>query len=167
VTGADRRASRGAVEVTFRVDAADLRAKGGLDAAKVEEAARAALEEGGRAGAALSVVLVDDPTLARLHAEHLGDPSVTDVMSFDLGEDGGGPVGEVVVSVDRARDVAARRGVSFARELALYVVHGVLHLCGHDDGDDDERSAMRAAERRVLDRLGYEADDAPHELDGT
>ena len=129
----------------------------------VVAAVDAALAHGGRAGVDVDVVLVDDPTLAELHGRFLGDPSPTDVMSFDLGDDGG-PVGELYVSVDRAAAVAAARGVRVERELALYLVHGALHLCGHDDHEDDDRAAMRAAERAVLASLGYEDDLAPHDL---
>jgi probable rRNA maturation factor len=134
-----------------------------LDDAAVVALVDAALAHGGRAGIDVDVVLVDDPTLADLHGRFLGDPSPTDVMSFDLGEDGGGPAGELYVSVDRARAVAGARGVRVARELALYLVHGTLHLCGHDDHSDDERAVMRAAEREVLAGLGYEDDVAPHD----
>lgn len=134
-----------------------------IDDGAVVDAVVAALTHGGRAGLAVDVVLVDDPTLADLHARFLGDPTPTDVMSFDLGEDGGGPAGELYVSVDRARAVAGARGVRIARELALYLVHGTLHLCGHDDHSDEEREVMRAAERQVLTGLGYEDDVAPHD----
>ena len=132
----------------------------------VAAAVDAALAHGGRPGIDVDVVFVDDPTLADLHARFLGDPSVTDVMSFDLGDDAGGPSGELYVSVDRAEAVARDRGVRCARELALYLVHGALHLCGHDDHDPEERAAMRRAERAVLDALGYEPDDAPHDTPG-
>ena len=128
--------------------------------AELLAAAQAALEYGGRGGMEVEVILVSDAALAELHGRFLGDSSPTDVISFDLGEDGIGPAGEVYVSVDRARRVAAERGVAVARELALYLVHGILHLCGHDDRDPDRREAMRAAERHVLDSLGYPADDA-------
>lgn len=131
-----------------------------------DDAARAAVEaalvHGERPGIELSLVFVSDTALAELHADFLDDPSVTDVMAFDLGE-GPGPLGEVVVSVDRAREVAARRGVTLARELALYAVHGTLHLCGYDDHEDRDRDAMRAAERTVLAQLGYGDDTAPHD----
>ena len=129
----------------------------------VRRAAEEALRHGGRPGIGLGVVFVDDARLAAMHAEYLDDPTETDVITFDLGEDGVGPAGELYVSVDRARACARERGVSEARELALYVVHGALHLCGFDDHEPDERAAMRAAERAVLERLGYEPDDAPHE----
>ena len=122
---------------------------------EVRAAVQAALEHGGRAGALISVVLVDDANLARMHAEWLGDGSPTDVISFDLGEDQPGPAGELYVSAERARAVAAERGQDPRRELALYVVHGTLHLCGFDDREPDERERMRAAEARVLASLGY------------
>jgi len=137
----------------------------GLDDAGVEAAARAAIDVGDREVAELSIALVDDPTLAELHGRYLNDPTVTDVMSFDVtpGPPSAPLVGEVVVSVDRARDVAARRGVGLDYELALYVVHGTLHLCGFDDIDEGDRVAMRAAERRALGALGYPLESAPHE----
>lgn len=120
-----------------------------------------ALEHGGRAGVDLDVVFVSDEELAALHAEWLDDSTPTDVITFDLGDEGEGPVGEVYVSVDCARRVAPTRPVSVERELALYVVHGVLHLCGHDDVDPEERRRMRAAEAFVLDVLGYPPDPQP------
>lgn len=158
-----------AVEVHWQVDSAPL------DDAEVIRAVEAALDQGGRSGIAISVVLVDDPTLAEMHGRFLGDPTPTDVMSFDLGPgtiaEGGeagegiddGPLGELFVSVERALIVARERQVSPARELALYLVHGVLHLCGFDDHEPEDRARMRSAERDVLDRLGYEPDFGPHE----
>lgn len=131
----------------------------------VAEAVRAAMDHGERAGAALDVVMVSDDELAELHRRYLDDPTPTDVITFDLGEEGHGPVGELYVSVDRARARAAERGVTVGRELALYVVHGALHLCGFDDHEPDDRARMRAAERSVMGALGYPPDDGPHESD--
>lgn len=137
----------------------------GLDDRSVEAAALAAVAEGDRGVAELSIALVDDPTLAELHGRYLDDPTVTDVMSFDVtpGPESTPLVGEIVVSVDRARAVASRRGVPLDYELALYIVHGTLHLCGFDDIDADDRLAMRAAERRALTALGYPLESVPHE----
>lgn len=121
---------------------------------EVRRTVRAAAQLGGRAASAWSVVLVSDRELATLHEEWLDDASATDVITFDLGG-GGGPEGELYVSVDRAVSVARARGISLQRELALYLVHGVLHLCGHDDRGERARRRMRRAERRVLAALGY------------
>ena len=134
-----------------------------LPDAEVARALAAALEHGGRPGIELSVVFVGDEELCRMHAEHLDDPSRTDVITFDLGEEGEGPAGELYVSLDRARRVASERGVPLERELSLYLVHGALHLCGFDDHAEADRVRMRAAESAVLDALGFPTDDAPHE----
>ena len=125
-----------------------------LPDADIQAAARAAAVHGGQPEMELAVVLVDEEFLCDLHLRFLDDPSATDVITFDLGE-GPGPEGEVYVSVDRAREVSAARGTSLQRELALYVVHGVLHLCGFDDQSDCDRVKMRAAESTVLESLGY------------
>jgi len=114
----------------------------------------AALRHGGRPGIEVGVVIVDAATLAGLHAEWLEDPTETDVITFDLGEDLDGPAGEVFVSIDRARQEAAARQIDPARELVLYVVHGVLHLCDLDDQEEADRLRMRAAEREVMAGLG-------------
>ena len=134
-----------------------------LNDLQVESAVRAALEHGGRAGVGLSVVFVDDPTLAQMHAEHFDDPSETDVISFDLGEDEG-VVGELFVSVDRARKLAQRRSISVQRELTLYVVHGALHLAGFDDIEDLDRMQMRRAEETVMHSLGFPIDGLGHSV---
>ena len=130
---------------------------------EVQRAVFAALDHGGRSGIDVEVVLVDEPTLTDLHTRFLNDSEPTDVITFDLEEDGNGPAGELYVSVERALEVAAQRGVSPARELALYLVHGTLHLCGFDDHEPDDRARMRVAERTVLDGLGYAPDEGEHD----
>lgn len=128
---------------------------------EVRRVVRAALAFGGRPRARVSVVLLGDRELARLHADFLGDPSPTDVIAFDLGDEGGA-AGEICCSVSCARRVARERGVPAKRELALYLVHGALHLCGYDDHAPRDRARMRAAEKRVLGALGYPDDPLPH-----
>jgi probable rRNA maturation factor len=131
----------------------------------VERAIEVALEHGGRPGLTIDVVFCDAAYLTELHARHLDDPTPTDVITFDLGDEGGGAAGELYVSVERAREVAEARGGDPARELLLYVAHGVLHLCGYDDHADEDRRAMRAAEANVLALLGYPPEDATLEHD--
>lgn len=97
----------------------------------------------------VSLLLTGDAEIAALHARHLGDPSPTDVMSFAV--DG---AAEVVVSVGTARTVARRLGHAVRAEVALYIVHGLLHVLGHDDVAPRARARMRAAESEVLQRLG-------------
>lgn len=133
-----------------------------LSDAAVRRAVRAALDHGGRPELAVDVVLVGDRALAKLHARFLDDPTPTDVIAFELGDDDGGPDAEIYASVDCARARAKERGVAAARELALYLVHGALHLCGHDDHASRARARMRAAELRVMRALGYPDDPLPH-----
>jgi len=119
------------------------------DRALARRAADAARRFAGRADLAVHVLLTDDGEIARLHGAHLGDPSATDVMSFELDD-----AVEVVVSVECAERRAREHGEQRDAELALYVVHGVLHACGFDDRSDAERARMRDAERTVLATLG-------------
>ncbi|MEM6571602.1 MAG: rRNA maturation RNase YbeY [Planctomycetota bacterium] len=129
-----------------------------LDEGAARRALAAALEHGGLPGLRVDLVFVDDAKLAELHGSFLGDPSTTDVITFDLRDGGvdvtGGADGEIYVSVDRAREVAKERAIDVAGELALYVVHGALHLVGFDDRDPDDRARMRSAEAQVMGRLG-------------
>lgn len=136
------------IEVAF---ARGLRSKSPLDVREIRAAAQAALEHGARRGAALSIAIVDDAEIARLHGLWFDDPTPTDVISFELGGDDG-PAGELYVSLDTALRSACERRLDPRRELALYVVHGALHLCGFDDTTTRGRAAMRAAERAVLAR---------------
>jgi probable rRNA maturation factor len=92
------------------------------------------------------VALVDDETIAGLHRRFLGMSGPTDVLSF--------PEGEIVVSAETAARQAEARGVRPLHELLLYVVHGALHLKGYDDRGAAPRARMRAAERRILRKLG-------------
>ena len=97
----------------------------------------------------VSLLLTDDVEMQALHARHLGQATPTDVMSFDV--DG---AAEIVVSVTTARDVAKASGHAIRAEVALYIVHGLLHLLGHDDTTARARARMRAAESSVMQRLG-------------
>ena len=84
--------------------------------------------------------------MAALNERFHHTPGTTDVLSFDYGDG----EGELIISVDQAQAQANRYHTTTARELALYVVHGILHLCGYNDGTPAERRQMRAAERRLL-----------------
>lgn len=130
----------------------------------VERTVAAALSEGGREGLEVAVIFVSDAALCELHGRFLDDESPTDVITFDLGDDeDAGPNAELYVSVDAAARCAAEHQLTVENELLLYVAHGTLHLCNHDDHDVEERRAMRLAEVRVLAALGIELDRARHE----
>ncbi len=99
--------------------------------------------------------------MADLNGEHLGGSGPTDVLSFPLDEEppeGYGPgsvrlVGDIVVCPEVAIANAPHHAGTVDDEIALLVVHATLHLLGHDHAEDAERSAMWAAEQRLLGEL--------------
>jgi probable rRNA maturation factor len=103
----------------------------------------------------LDLLFTTDAGIRGVHRRWLGADSPTDVVSFPLSAPGDPVlVGALVVSRDTARREAARRGHSPYHEVMLYVVHGTLHLVGHDDHGRGPRARMRRAERRVLAAMG-------------
>jgi probable rRNA maturation factor len=104
--------------------------------------------------AEISLAVVDDPTIHRLNRIHLAHDYPTDVLSFCLAEGPSGLEGEIIVSWDRAVEVARQYGWSAEDELLLYVIHGALHLVGYDDHQPEDLEKMRAGERRHLEGLG-------------
>jgi probable rRNA maturation factor len=116
----------------------------------VAEVVREVLAFADREDLAVSLLLTDDREIGAIHAAHLGDPSPTDVISFD--DDG--DAAEIVVSVQTAQREARARGHAGRAEVALYIVHGLLHVLGFDDTTPRERARMRTAERACLARLG-------------
>ena len=104
---------------------------------------------GGCPDGELSLVLLTDAALARLHGKFLGNPAATDVITFE-GDPAAGTAGEICVSVDMAVNYAGARGGGVLEELILYFVHGWLHLAGYDDRQPREKRKMRAAEKRAM-----------------
>src|SRR5690348_15583004 len=105
-----------------------------IDRARMRQVARAVLEGEGVDDAEVSLAFVDNPTVRRLNQRYLKHDEPTDVLCFPLSEAKGGRLaGELVIGAEVARDQADLRGHDVQAELALYVIHGLLHLCGHDD----------------------------------
>ncbi|MGJ8654259.1 MAG: rRNA maturation RNase YbeY [Opitutaceae bacterium] len=100
----------------------------------------------------LSIVFVDDATIAQVHADFMDDPTPTDVITFPANTEMQS-AGEIIVSVDHARSRAFELGEPFSRELSLYLVHGWLHLAGYDDRNEADRAQMRLAEQKALSLL--------------
>jgi probable rRNA maturation factor len=126
-----------------------------VDRGRMREAVRAVLAGEGVADAEISLAFVDNPTIHRLNRLYLQHDEPTDVLSFPLSEPNASRLaGELVIGALVARDQAQGRGHDVQAELALYVIHGLLHLCGYDDHDDAGAAAMRARERHYLGLLG-------------
>jgi probable rRNA maturation factor len=125
------------------------------DRGRFREIVRAVLDGEGVADAEISLAFVDNPTIHRLNQRYLQHDEPTDVLSFPLSDPGAAKLaGELVIGVEVALAQAQERGHDVQAELALYVIHGLLHLCGHDDHDDADRRAMRERERHYLKLFG-------------
>jgi probable rRNA maturation factor len=127
-----------------------------VDPKAIRALAEHVLEAEGRADATLSVTIVSDRAIAKLHRDYLDVPGPTDVISFPLEDEllgGVGVLGEVVVSADTAAREARARGLTFERELLLYVAHGTLHLLGYDDHAPRDRARMHKRQEALLSRF--------------
>lgn len=176
--GATANAIAGAA-VAADVFVADEQSVAAVDVARWADLARHVLEaEGVRDDIEVSVLFVDEPTIAELHERFLGKSGPTDVLAFpideepapggrspDVGGTGpGGPLaseedtvpvllGDVVVCPAVAERNAADHGVSADDEVALLVVHGLLHLLGMDHLEATEAERMEQRERELLARF--------------
>lgn len=131
----------------------------------VQRAATATLgHEGAPAGAALSILLAGDETVRRLSRDFRQVDKATDVLSFPAAQDApemDGYLGDVAIAVSVAARQAQAAGHGFLAELSLLVVHGVLHLLGHDHVDAGEKARMWAVQDALLADLGL-ALRSPH-----
>lgn len=90
----------------------------------------------------VEISLVSDDAIARVHGEFMDDPTPTDVITFHHGE--------ILLSLDTAQRQALENGQDYEREVALYVIHGLLHLAGWEDHEERERATMHALQERIL-----------------
>lgn len=136
----------------MRVHLVTVGARHSIPARVLRHVARAAMRATGCAPQAeVEVALVDDATIARLNRRFLGHRGPTDVLTFPAGaHEDRHVIGEIVVSVERARDQACRYGHPVGREVALLVAHGVLHLRGHDDRTPADAAGMHARAEKIL-----------------
>jgi probable rRNA maturation factor len=106
------------------------------------------------ARAELSIALVDDAEIAELNAEYRGLDRATDVLSFSLREGKGADysgslLGDVVIGLETAARQARGRRRSVDDEVARLLIHGTLHLLGHDHEREEDGRVMRREERRL------------------
>ena len=141
----------------------------------------------------VSLAVTSDETVRGLNRDYRGLDEVTDVLSFSASHSGhwegeaaspqlqcleetgpeipdfmyppdeASPLGEVIVAYPQAQRQAAQRGTSLDEELALLIVHGVLHLVGHDHVEPEEQAEMQAKERAALNAMAMaDKDRTPH-----
>ena len=138
-----------------------------IDETQLEEAVCYLLQSEQVHQAEISLALFDNPTVRELNQQYLEHDYDTDVLSFLLEcySDpqrqspefrGAGKTieGEVIVSAEMALTLANKYQWSAEHELLLYVVHGILHLCGYDDLSEDELQLMRMREQQIFDHWG-------------
>lgn len=106
----------------------------------------------------LTIVLADDARLQELNREYLGIDAPTDVLSFPASETdpetGARYIGDILISIPRAQAQAEAAGHPLESEVQLLVVHGVLHLLGHDHAGIEEKAQMWKAQAEILERIG-------------
>lgn len=125
----------------------------------LERAATAALEHQSQSlDSELSIILTNDARLHELNLNYLGVDSPTDVLSFPASETdpetGARYIGDILISVPRAQAQASAAGHPLESEVQLLVVHGVLHLLGHDHAEPQEKARMWKAQSEILENLG-------------
>jgi len=121
----------------------------------MREIVRAVLCEEGISEAEISLAFVDNPAIHQLNKRYLDHDEPTDVLSFPMSDPGSKRLtGELVIGAEVAQIEAGSRGHDVQAELALYVIHGLLHLCGYDDKSSSDAEEMRERERDYLRLLG-------------
>lgn len=122
-----------------------------IDRAALRSLVRTVLEGENVADYEISLAFVDNTTIHRLNKQFLDHDEPTDVLTFPLSDPSAHKLaGELVLGAEVAQEQAKERGHDVQAELALYVIHGLLHLCGFDDKDPAATRKMRARERHYL-----------------
>ncbi len=93
----------------------------------------------------VEISIVDDATIAQVHEDFMDIPGATDVITFAHGE--------IVISAETAKSYGAEYGNSFEKELMLYIIHGLLHLAGHEDEEPAERIKMEEIQFQILEQV--------------
>ena len=138
-----------------------------LDLERWRQLAEDVLTAEGVMAGELTVLFVDEQTIAELHEVHMGDASPTDVLSFPLDavsaieasiDDVPLLLGDVVVCPAVAMRNAPDHAGTITDELALLVIHGTLHILGHDHADQEQERKMQSRERELLERHHWRGD---------
>lgn len=129
-----------------------------------ENAAAVTAELYGAKESEVSLTFTDNGHIRELNKKYRGIDRETDVLSFAFDESDeprvegadSSAIGEIIISIDKAKSQAKEYGHSLERETAFLTVHGMLHLLGYDHIEDDEREEMEAEQRFVMKKLGIE-----------
>lgn len=132
----------------------------GVDARLLKRTAQALLDALDEPTSSLSLLLVGDAQIRALNEQHRGKDRATDVLSFPLEPAASGDtaperlLGDVVISVDTARRQAEHYDAPLQSEINRLLIHGLLHVLGHDHEEPSERARMEQQERRLAGVIG-------------
>ena len=129
----------------------------GVDARALKAIMRTLLKAVGEQDAGISVTLVNDDAIREINREHRGKDKPTDVLSFPLEPEPFSQerlLGDIVISIETARRQAADYDAPVQREIYRLLIHGLLHVLGHDHMEAGERKVMEREERRLADAIG-------------
>jgi len=102
----------------------------------------------------ISLFFCDREAIKKINKRFFGTSRATDVIAFPLKDSFDfAYLGEVVVSVETAVKVCGKFGLSWQRELILYVIHGMLHLLGYDDTTSSKYKVMEAKQTEIMEKL--------------
>ena len=169
--------------MSFEIDISSNQDTFPIDVRALTQAIERTLQIEYVASAVLSVSVVDNKAIHQINREHLQHDYPTDVISFqldfalDLDAPNDAPAelraagamieGEIIASAEMAAEMASSGQWTAMNELTLYVIHGLLHICGYDDLSPAEQAIMRTRERATLNSLGlhpvYPDDEASQE----
>jgi len=101
----------------------------------------------------ISIIVTDDDTLNQLKKQYFNDDVLTDTISFNFNEIDQDIDGEIYISIDRIRENAEKFKTGFQRELALVIIHSILHLIGYEDYSSDDRHQMDQTQQLYLEQI--------------
>ncbi|MDD5018441.1 MAG: rRNA maturation RNase YbeY [Eubacteriales bacterium] len=113
----------------------------------------AARHEGKTGRLSASLLVTDDDNIRHLNKQYRGIDKATDVLSFPSDEPSF--LGDIAISLTRAKAQANEYGHSLEREMAFLVAHAMLHLMGYDHADENEEMIMREKQREILKKTGF------------
>lgn len=129
-----------------------------LSSGQVEELVRNVCTDFGVKQATVSLSVVTDEEITGINRKFLGHNYITDVISFDLSDNTDSYVErifDIIVNQQKAEREAEKLGHSESSELALYIIHGLLHNLGFDDATSGQAEKMQKEENRLLQKSGY------------
>lgn len=146
--------------MAIKINSVNRNAKRTLDLSKLDKAAKITFQTLGVKTAEVNIVFVSNQAIRALNRKYLNRDKSTDVIAFIPGAD---PLktkkkistfrGDIAVSSDKAASNSAEYNTTFTEEVALYVIHGVLHLLGYKDTDKKSKSIMRKKEDEISQKV--------------